>query len=330
MSKYKEIELRSEEVQEILTRIPNWIIRWGSIIVSGVIFLFFFTTWFIKYPDIISAPITITTKSPAEKIQPRISGKIETVLVKDKSIVLEGTPLAIIRNAANYKDILLLKKILKIEDSRNNFDFNQFSAAQLGDVESAYTRFHSAYILKSALGNNLKRPKITDEISVENNKTQAFYQLKKAVEDWELTYVLKSSIKGQVSFLQIWTPNQTINAGDDIFAVISKGEDGYVGRLKAPAFNSGKMHLGQDVNIKLANFPDSEYGMLNGKIKNISLAADKDGNLWVEVSLPKKMETSYKKKIPFQHEMQGSAEIITEDLRLIERLFYQFRNIFGR
>jgi hypothetical protein len=40
------------------------------------------------------------------------------------------------------------------------------------------------------------------------------------------------------------------------------------------------------------------------------------------------MLSSYDKKIPFQQEMRGSAEIITEDLRLIERILYQFRDMF--
>jgi hypothetical protein len=40
------------------------------------------------------------------------------------------------------------------------------------------------------------------------------------------------------------------------------------------------------------------------------------------------LETSYKKKILFQQEMRGSAAIITEDLRLIERIFYQFRSMY--
>ena len=26
----QDIEIRSEEVQEILTRVPNWMIRWGN------------------------------------------------------------------------------------------------------------------------------------------------------------------------------------------------------------------------------------------------------------------------------------------------------------
>ena len=30
-------ELRSEEVQEILTRVPHWIIRWGSVVVLTIL-----------------------------------------------------------------------------------------------------------------------------------------------------------------------------------------------------------------------------------------------------------------------------------------------------
>ncbi|NVK09480.1 MAG: HlyD family secretion protein, partial [Tenacibaculum sp.] len=33
------------------------------------------------------------------------------------------------------------------------------------------------------------------------------------------------------------------------------------------------------------------------------------------------------KKIDFKQEMQGTADIVTEDLRLIERFFYQLKNI---
>ena len=117
---------------------------------------------------------------------------------------------------------------------------------------------------------------------------------------------------------------------DNVFSVIPTIEKGYIGKLKAPALNSGKIQVGQAVNIRLTNFPDSQYGMLCGKIKNISLTPDKDGNLLIDVSLSQKLKTSYHKTIPFQQEMTGSAEIVTEDLRLIERLLYQFRDIFKR
>jgi multidrug resistance efflux pump len=108
---------------------------------------------------------------------------------------------------------------------------------------------------------------------------QAFYELKKAIKNWELNYVLRSSIAGQVTFLQIWTPSQNVAAGDNVFAVIPLNNQNYIGKVKAPAQNSGKIKVGQDVNIRLANCPDREFGMLKGTIKNISLTPDKEGNL---------------------------------------------------
>jgi hypothetical protein len=70
--------------------------------------------------------------------------------------------------------------------------------------------------------------------------------------------------------------------------------------------------------------------VLNGLVKSISLIPDKEGLYFVDVGLPEKMITSYNKEIDFKQEMRGNAEIITEDLRLIERFFYQFREIVKR
>ena len=88
--------------------------------------------------------------------------------------------------------------------------------------------------------------------------------------------------------------------------------------------------IGQKANIKLENFPDDEFGMLQGKVDYISMLPDKDGLYLIDVKLPKELVTTYNKKIPFQQEMRGSVEIITEDLRLIERFFYQFRSLMDK
>ncbi|WAC03634.1 hypothetical protein N7U66_09360 [Lacinutrix neustonica] len=46
------------------------------------------------------------------------------------------------------------------------------------------------------------------------------------------------------------------------------------------------------------------------------------------MELPKHLITSYNKEIKFKQEMRGNAEVITEDLRLAERFFYQIKDIF--
>ena len=420
-------ELRSEEVQDILTKVPHWMIRWGTVLIFGIIIMLFFTSWFLKYPDVVKTEIVITTNIPPEKLVAKTSGRIEAILVKDKSIITENTPLAIIENAANYKDVLLLKKIVdktSIDNSKKTFPFSKLQNLQLGDVESAYANFQKDYIadglndnlqpfqvennaqksesiqikerlslllqqkeineqelklqkneiiryttlnnkgvisdqefeskklnylqaeknyknllssisqLRSSLIDNSRATKGTqisstkEAVNLDRSVTQSFYQLKKAIKDWELNYALKSSIAGEVTFLQVWTENQTITSGDNVFSIIPTTQKGFVGKVKAPALNSGKIKIGQQVNIRLTNFPDREFGVLKGEIKNISLVPDKDGNLLIDVILPKGLETSYRKQIPFQQEMKGSAEIITEDLRLLERILYQFREIF--
>lgn len=62
-----DIELRSEEVQEILTRAPNWMIRWGSALFLGLIILLLAISWFLEYPDIIPSQAIITTQVPPQK-----------------------------------------------------------------------------------------------------------------------------------------------------------------------------------------------------------------------------------------------------------------------
>ena len=84
MPNYNEIELRSEEVQDILTKIPHWIIRWGSLVVLVILLLLFLVSWMVKYPDIITTEITITTQIPPEKLVAKTSGKIQAILIDDK------------------------------------------------------------------------------------------------------------------------------------------------------------------------------------------------------------------------------------------------------
>ena len=190
--------------------------------------------------------------------------------------------------------------------------------------------------LKSSLIDNSRNSKNTiingtkETVNLERNQLESFYQLKKAVKDWNLNYVFRTSIDGRVSFLQLWSENQNVNAGDNVFTIIPTKEKGFIGKVKAEALNSGKIKVGQKVNIRLTNFPDREFGVLNGIIKNIALTPDKDNDVLIDVALPNGLATSYKKQIVFQQEMSGSAEIVTEDLRLIERLLYQFRDIFKR
>jgi len=423
------LQIYSEEVRDILSHPPKAIFKWGSSILLLFIILLGFISYFIKYPDILTTQVVITTQNPPEKLVARTTGKIAAILVADRTEVLPRTALAIIENTANYNDVFSLIACIdtiSVHKTQFDFPFDKLYALQLGEIQNAFTIFEKEYIaydlnrdlkpysiekkaqsqetnqlkerllltqqqyqisqnelqlkkqelerfkklydkgviaaqewesknldflqteknvrnissqlsqMRSSINDlnrnsgNTRINESKDNINLLRNVMQSFTQLKKAINDWELMYVLQSSIKGQVSFMQIWVKNQTINVGEQVFTIVPTDNKNYIAKVKAPAQNSGKIKINQDVNIRLANYPDREFGIIKGKVKSISLTPDKEGNLLLDVSLPKGIETSYDKKILFQQEMSGTADIVTEDLRLIERLLYQFRGIFKR
>ncbi|WP_298761463.1 HlyD family efflux transporter periplasmic adaptor subunit [uncultured Psychroserpens sp.] len=423
------IELRSEQVQDILTAVPNWMIRWGNSLIFVLLLMLLAISWFVKYPDIINAKAVITTEIPPQKEYAKVTGKLSALLVSDNEKVSSRQPLAIIENTANYEDVFKLKQVMDtitINTKTFSFPIDSMPILFLGDIDAQYALFENSYIQyklnkelqpfsneslanrfsiselnqrlqslktqrdinkteleyknkelirnqslfdkgvisaqtfenkqleyaqakrnyknfetsisqtkegisnahKISKGSEINRTK--EEMSLLKNVIQSFNQLKNAIKDWEQQYVLQSDIKGQVSFLNYYSTNQTVNQGDLVFTIIPDKSSTYIAKLKTPAQNSGKIKINQKVNVKVDNFPDTEFGVLKGVVRYISAIPDKEGLYLVDVELPKELITSYNKKIDFKQEMLGSAEIITEDLRLIQRFFYQFREVFNR
>jgi multidrug resistance efflux pump len=422
-------DIRSEDVQEILSAVPNWMIRYGNMLILGLIIMLLIISWFVKYPDVIAADTMITTQIPPQKEYARTTGDISAILVNDSDLVHKNQPLAIIENTANHQDVYVLKTIIdtiKVNGTSFDFPMESLPILFLGDIEASYALFENSYIqyklnsklqpfsnealanrysiselssrlnslkaqrdinkteldfklkdlerskslfekgiissqdydnkqleiaqaqrnyknyetsisqIREAISNAQKNSKGTEinrekeEMILLKNVIQTFNQLKKNIKEWENRYVLKSNIDGRVSFLNVWNENQTVNQGDLVFTIIPSNNSSFIAKLKSPAQNSGKIKVGQTVNIKLESYPEAEFGTLQGTINSISLTPNQDGQYLIDVNLPKILTTSYNKTLTFKQEMKGVAEIITEDLRLIERFFYQFKSVLSR
>lgn len=427
--KLGEIELRTEEVQEILSKVPNWMIRWGSALFLLLIFLILCLSWFIKYPDIIKSDVTVTTLVPPQKEFAMVDAKIDSIYVIDSQKVYENSILAVFESSAVANHVFFLKSILdtiQIQNEYLDFPIDEIPILFLGEIDQSFAQFENSYLnyelnrklqpfANQAVANKLflseqkrrlvslssqlaisesqlsiqkrdlernsvlfekgvisekelenkqlevlsaesdvKNLRVTisqlrevtagatlnykddeinrtrEEIQLFKMAVQSFNQLKMAVKDWENKYVLKSKINGKVSFFNYWNENQTVKMGDLVFTIIPSFTTEYIAKLNAPLQNSGKIQPGQNVNIKLFNYPETEFGMLKGKVRSVSLTPDEEGKYLIDVSLPAKLVTSYNKEIEFKQEMRGEAEIITNDLRLLERLFYQFKELIQR
>ncbi|MBZ4669218.1 MAG: hypothetical protein JG775_2370 [Defluviitaleaceae bacterium] len=425
--KERAIEIRSEEVDEILGRQPSWILRLGIVVLGIIVMALLIASWFFRYPDIITAPIVITSINPPSSVVARTSGKIMSFLVKDQQDVKTGDYLAILENTADTGSIRQLITFFhtsdSIKESLQNLDLSNRQIENLGDLQQPYSNFIQAimnYQRYKSLSFNAKKitalqqqigltnsyiEKLKDqrylqamnlklarnqfsrdsilffqkvlstaefekaEILLISNKTayknsemalsnsmiqvsqleqqiielrlteeketkqlldeinSTFKILKSQFDIWELAYVLKSATKGKVSIGNYWSVNQNVKAGDAIMTVIPEKKEKPFGKITLAMENSGKVKTGQKVNIKLSNFPYTEFGMISGKVKSISLVPDQ-GKYFVEVELPNDLNTNYKKLLPFYQEMTGTAEIITENMRLIERIIAPVHSIY--
>ena len=145
----KDLELRSEEVQEILTNPPAWIIRWGiTLIFVGTIAIILLAC-IIRYPDFVAATVVVTTEKPTERIIAKNSGPIEEFYVKNGDLVEPFQKLAIIRSTARIADVHKLMKIVeKYEFVGKKFEFPIDSTQNLvlGEIESSYVEFERSYL----------------------------------------------------------------------------------------------------------------------------------------------------------------------------------------
>lgn len=139
----KDIELRCEEVQEILTRPPHALIRWGITVFFRVLALLFIGGSFFKYPDIVSAGITITTEHPPVWIVARGSGKIQEVYRKDRETIKAGDIIAVLENPA------ITAHVLELKERITSFILTDSCICQtvfpekpeLGNIQNAYASF---------------------------------------------------------------------------------------------------------------------------------------------------------------------------------------------
>lgn len=426
----KEIIIRSEEVNEILTDTPKWILRWGISVVFILILIGVALSYFIKYPDVLTADITLTTLNPPVTLVAKNNGKLTHLLVKDKEPVKANQTIGIIENTANYTDVLSLYETanqlneqIKLSDTLSNIAIKD--SLKTGEITPYYLQFLKSLkdlnlyksinpfskqitLLKKDLGNYSsllikyqKQQNINDEQlklaendfnrdkklyeqqaisarefenqkknylnaqnsnqqskivldntniqinsieksilqlqiqdyqeqnNLKNELSQYLKTLLNEINKWKQLYVIESPVNGKVSFFSLWSVNQNIKQGDELFAIIPEQQQQFIGKCTLPLSNTGKLAIGQKVNIKLDNYPYNENGMLQGTVSNISEVPNKNSYA-IDVALSNGLTTSYNKTLAYKEQMKGKADIITKNISVLDRVFFNFKKLFDR
>jgi multidrug efflux pump subunit AcrA (membrane-fusion protein) len=251
---------------------------------------------------------------------------------------------------SKYKDIIELEKKntalqedyqLALQDYERQKELFEQGANSKQEVEKAKSRMlqKKAQLQNKELGSlkeemqyaELRNMKLEIEhemmekrIKLESELIISYDNLFSDLNQWEKNYLLISPIKGKVILMTYWKDNQHVYKNSKVMTIDPVETTGTFGRVYLQSRASGKVEIGQRVNIKLENYPFEEYGMLEGVVESEPKIAS-DGTYFLELSLPNGLITSYGRTLEYKHGMMGVADIITEDLTLLERILYQFR-----
>jgi multidrug efflux pump subunit AcrA (membrane-fusion protein) len=417
ITEFKHAEIRSEEMQEIISHVPAEVTRWGLTVIFFVLLTLIGTTWFIKYPDLLTANVVITTTPAPVSLVSRTGGKI-TVLKQDNQVCQKDDVVAFIQSNTDVAAVLDLEKkltqhVTEIKAAGSLGDLQPYYSSLL-NAQTAVSIFHQTAafdkqieqlnrqlityqklnkslavqqlittqelhlalqkfktdsvlyerkvtaamdfnqsktvwlqqqraakaIETTRLGNELQVNQIQKQVSdltiqkaeQEQKLTLAFTnatnELLGQIEKWKETFLFTATGTGRIAHLGFFETDAFVEANKALFSIVPN-EGKLMARAELPIRGSGKVKVGQKVNIRLENYPFEQFGLLRGTIQSISEIPSQE-KYYVSIELPDQLYTSQKKNLTFKQQLSGTTEIITEDLRLLERFFYQFRSLLKR
>ena len=232
-----------------------------------------------------------------------------------------------------HRDSILYQKNFEPEAEYDKARINYLNVLQ------NYSSAKEQLILMKEKIDDTKNQLAQLEIKVRESETQLKLSLNSAYNDlfdnvrtWEQKYVFIAPFSGKVQFLRFWNQDQFVQPGDEMFTIIPK-QNKMIGQCILPANGAGKVRLGQEVIIKLENYPYHEFGYVKGIVGEISQTTNssktKDlGNIatyLIAVNLPDQLKTNFGTQLDFKFELKGTAEIVTNNRRLGSRFFDNLR-----
>jgi len=144
------IQLRSDEVQEILSRPPHSLIRNGIVVISLITLVAFIMSFFFTYPDRVTGAVSITSSAPPVWVVARSEGMLSQLYCTDHQQVSTGDVLGVIDNPARTGDVLRLRTLLQntiFEENKLVYSEKLINDRfELGTIQQAFSRFIVAAI----------------------------------------------------------------------------------------------------------------------------------------------------------------------------------------
>ncbi len=89
------VDKHTEDMQDVITKVPSWILRWGITVFFGILLMVVAISVFVRYPDTIKGNIKLASSNGgAVPVIVTTAGRITKLLIRQNASVKRGQPLA--------------------------------------------------------------------------------------------------------------------------------------------------------------------------------------------------------------------------------------------
>lgn len=157
----------SEELQEIISAPPHWLVNWGMLIFITILIFFGALAGIIQSPDIVKGTLVITSYNEPKPVLTKIAGRLLRVVVSENDIVKAGEAMGYMESTGNHEKVIGLLSQLRLLQStlsRNQYSLlntqEGYRGTDLGELQSNYETFYLSYLkfkASTSYGINLER-----------------------------------------------------------------------------------------------------------------------------------------------------------------------------
>ena len=276
---------------------------------------------FITFRDFISNGFYLKKKKMLA-IDMQNLQKLHAILLNQRALMQQDLALSNVTFSAN--------KTLADQKVISAFDFRDEESKLIGK-QLSLPQINASIVANEATQNDKIKEiaELENQIVAEKNTfVQALQTIKSQVQAWEYKYVLIAPVSGTISFTGFFQENQEMKSGQLLFYIQPENTSYYVETL-IPQYNSGKVKKGQKVLLKFQAYPFEQFGAVLGKIEYIKTVPTDSGYL-AKIILPQGLVTNYKRPLQYRNGMIAEADIITQDMRLLDRFYNNARKQFER
>ncbi len=156
LERNERLAVRSEEVRDMISHKPGFLIRYGNVVFLIVLLLVVVACWLIRYPDIVSGKAVLASLNAPKPVIAKTDGKLMMLTIKENEPVNEGEILGFVESTAKHEYVLALSSyldtlsvLLLANNEAGLLKQKDRSFTELGELQQPFQTFAQSFAVYS-------------------------------------------------------------------------------------------------------------------------------------------------------------------------------------